>query len=336
MRDILDTLLRQITTGSPFVLATVIRTWGSAPRKTGAHMLITPEGKIEGSVSGGCVEGDVVRQSAEIFSSRESRMIHYGVSDDTAWQAGLSCGGEIDIFLEVFHPDVPRDNAFWKDIDTAIRTDRGAVITRALIDGPPQRNVLAPDDTTDALAQHAAAAFARRAHAQATVDDIPYFLEVVAPRHKMLIIGAAHIAVELISLAQRFGFEVTVIDPRAFFTDSHDLPIPKDKIINAWPAEALNEIAPDAFTYAVTLSHDPKIDDQALHILLRSPAAYIGALGSRKTHAARTSRLREAGFSDEEIARIHAPAGIDIRAQSAAEIALSILAEAVKERNKFT
>jgi xanthine dehydrogenase accessory factor len=157
----------------------------------------------------------------------------------------------------------------------------------------------------------------------------------VAPRHKLLIFGAAHIASELVKLAKPFGFEVIVIDPREFFTENHLFTEAPDRLEVAWPAEVLNDIPLTPFTYAVILSHDPKIDDQALEILLKSQVAYIGALGSRKTHAKRLERLRIAGFDDVMLERIKSPVGVDIKAQSAQEIALSIVAELIQEKNRF-
>ena len=162
-----------------------------------------------------------------------------------------------------------------------------------------------------------------------------WFAQVFPPKHKLVIIGAAHITVELVHLANYFGFETTVIDPRGIFATKTDFPTPPDALHIDWPAEILPDMSLDAYTYTVMLTHDPKIDDQALHLLLRSKVAYIGALGSKKTHEKRLKRLEEAGFTTEECAKINAPVGVSINAKSAREIALSIMGSLVKAKNEF-
>ena len=166
-------------------------------------------------------------------------------------------------------------------------------------------------------------------------DGTTWFAQVFSPKMKLVIIGAAHITVDLVHLAQYFGFETMVIDPRGIFAEKTQFSTPPDHLFVDWPAEVLPDLSLDAYTFAVLLTHDPKIDDQALHILLRSEVAYIGALGSRKTHEKRVKRLTAAGFSEAEIGRIHAPIGVNIAAKSAREIALSIVGELIREKNQF-
>ncbi|HLF65793.1 MAG TPA: XdhC family protein [Saprospiraceae bacterium] len=336
MKTIYQQAITCLKGGNPFVLATVIRTWGSAPRKAGSHMLITHD-KILGSVSGGCVESDVFRNANAIINQEGSKLIHYGVSDEDAWQVGLSCGGEIDVLLEVYSSGNESEHKYWTAIRSAIENDSGAVVFHNLGDDNSQRRAVQPAHhwDNDQAGEIAKNAFERRMHQIAEIEGTEYFIEVVPPRQKLLIFGAAHMTAELVKLARQFDFETIVIDPRSFFMDSTKIPDQPDKFIHAWPAEVLHEIPLTPYTYAVTLSHDPKIDDQALVQLLRSQVAYIGALGSKKTHAKRIARLQAAGFTEEEIQRIHAPVGIDIRAQSAQEIALSILADLIREKNKF-
>ena len=151
----------------------------------------------------------------------------------------------------------------------------------------------------------------------------------------MIIIGAAHITVDLVQLANMYGFETIVIDPRGIFSNKTQFTLPPDKIFEQYPSEVLGNYQLDAYTYAVVLSHDPKIDDNALHILLRSKVGYIGALGSRKTQAKRVARLQEAGFSEEEIGKIHSPVGVSINAKTPKEIALSIMAEVIQVKNEY-
>lgn len=335
MRTIISHAQHILQSGGDFCLATILRTWGSAPRKAGAHMLITQQ-EIMGSVSGGCVENDVALQANALLLDGGMRILHYGVSDDAAWTVGLSCGGEIDILLETFYSRSEEDKRYWDSIAASIENESGAVIIHPLTD-QISRTVFQPGmiNSNSDITQLADQVYMQRAHKHAEVAGSPVFIEVVPPRHVLLIFGAAHLAVEVVKLARQFEFYTIVIDPRAFFTEGTTFDTQPDKLISAWPAEVLRDMPLTPFTYAITLSHDPKIDDQALQILLKSPVAYIGALGSKKTHARRIDRLQSAGFGEVEIGRIHAPVGIDIRAQSASEIALSIVAELVSEKNKY-
>lgn len=295
-------------------------------------MLITKD-KMSGSVSGGCVENDVFRIANEIIDTDQNTLIQYGVSDETAWQVGLSCGGNIEILLEPFSP---QDNSYWKSIETAIHSNSGAVAIHALSKGKQPKQVISgrslSDDTVNRIAKET---FHQRRSQIAEIDGSSFFVEVIPPKHQLIIIGAAHLSAELVKLAKQFEFETIVIDPRGFFIDNTAFYENPDQMFSAWPEEVIPNMALTPYTYVVTLTHDPKIDDQALNLLLRSDVAYIGALGSKKTHAKRVSRLEAAGFSSEEIQRIHAPVGIDIHAQTAQEIALSILADLIKEKYKY-
>ncbi len=350
MKTIYQQAITCLRGGNPFVLATIIRTWGSAPRKAGSHMLMTSQ-KMTGSVSGGCVENDVFRLANEIIDTDQNKLVQYGVSDETAWQVGLSCGGTIEILLETFSP---KDIGYWNTIQSAIDNNTGAVAIHALSEGKQEKQVLsaaswspacAPSPEAmaagdrsgrnDTVSRIARETFQQRRSQIAEIDGRSYFFEVIPPKHQLLIFGAAHLSAELVKLAKQFEFETIVIDPRGFFTDSTAFTEKPDQMFSAWPEEVIPNIALTPYTYAVTLTHDPKIDDQALSLLLRSDVAYIGALGSKKTHANRVSRLEAAGFTSEEIQRIHAPVGIDIHAQTAQEIALSILGDLIKEKHKY-
>ena len=319
----------------PFVLATVIRTWGSAPRKEGSHMLIW-EDQMLGSVSGGCVENDVFTKASEITHDVSGRLLHYGVSDEDAWGVGLSCGGKIDVLLECFSSERDADRNYWNVIREAIEHDTGGIVIHPLSGEQDMRTAILAGKWSDSeMDKLSRSTFEKRAHTIITVNTSEFFIEVIPPRHRLIIIGAAHITVELVNLARQFDFEVSVIDPLGFYSEKTMFTQQPDHIYSAWPVEVLADISLTSYTYAVTLSHDPKIDDQALEILLRSDIAYIGALGSKKTHAKRISRLEAAGFTPEQIGRIHAPVGLDINAQSAQEIALSILADLIREKNKY-
>lgn len=285
---------------APKALATVIKTWGSAPRPVGSHMLVTEDGDFEGSVSGGCVEGQILHIAGEVIASDSARLLEFGVSDDSAWEVGLPCGGQIAVFLQPVTA-----NGFAPELFEAISQARNAGSTLHL--------------TTDLASGRTWIG------AEAGPDR---FLSSYAPPRRLLIIGAGAIAQALVGLASLLDTRVTVIDPRERFLT--EVRFPAVELDDRWPDEAIVAHRPDATTAIVTLSHDPKIDDAALTAALASPAGYIAALGSRRSHAARVERLTAAGLPAEAIQRIDAPAGIPIGAIGPAEIALSIAAAMVK------
>lgn len=279
-------------------LATVVSTWGSAPRPRGSHMLIAADGRFEGSVSGGCVEGEVLVAGADVIAGGIPRRLRYGVTDPAAWEIGLPCGGEIELLVqpvsEAGFPAYLFDN-----------------IAEARLAGDTL--LLATDLDTGRTSE--------QAHDGA-------FLNSYTPPRRMLIVGAVQIGQSLVHIARVLGMAVTVIDPRERFLTEDRFP---DTILDdRWPDEAVVAAKPDRATAIVTLSHDIKIDDPALAAALRSPAGYIAALGSRRSHARRLERLAAMGFDDATLARIDGPAGIDIGGVSPAEIALSVAAGAVR------
>jgi xanthine dehydrogenase accessory factor len=281
--------------GHDVAVATVIETWGSAPRRIGSRLVIRDDGLFEGSVSGGCVEGDVITEAqALIEAGGVSRRLDYGVADETAWQVGLACGGRISVLVQRLG-------------------DAG--FSLALVD----RLVAAA-----ATGEEVALATNMASGATHEGDDGDLVLRWPPPR-RLAIIGAVHIAQALVPLAQALGIAVTVIDPRGLFAaDSRFAGLDIDR---RWPDEALADWRPNAASAVVALTHDPKLDDVALAAALRSPAFYIAALGSRKNHGRRRERLAALGFSDGDLDRLHGPAGLDIGAADPAEIALSIAAE---------
>jgi xanthine dehydrogenase accessory factor len=288
-----------------------------------------------GSVSGGCVEGAVVKESKIILQTGESKRLHYGVSDDDAWAVGLSCGGKIQVFLQPFTKDAVNEKLLERLTQT-----KGCVYVTKLNDGLALNTLIIEQEhegekISEELEKHAQELYSQRNSRVIESGGSEYFVHVFPPRSKMLIIGAAHITADLIRLAQDFDFETIVIDPRQAFARNTVFSVPPDTILQAYPSEVLSAMSLDAYTYAVILSHDPKIDDDALKVLLRSPVAYIGALGSKKNHEKRTQRLQEAGFSESEIKRINAPIGVDINALGAKEIALSIMGAVIQAKNFF-
>lgn len=322
--------------GKKVALARVIQTWGSSPRPVGSCLFISSDGDMLGSVSGGCVEGAVVKVAKLILESGQAKRLHYGISDDDAWAVGLSCGGKLDVFIQPWHDDhIVKELTHRLDNNegcTLVTNMSGAVASNTLFFDLKIQGTEIPDELELMIRE----SYSHRTSRTITQPDADYFAHVFPPHSKMLIIGAAHITADLVKLAREFDFETIVIDPRKAFAENTTFSVQPDKIFHAYTSEVLHEMKLDAYTYAVILSHDPKIDDDALKILLRSDVAYIGALGSKKNHEKRSKRLQEAGFSETEIARINAPIGVDIHAQGAKEIALSIMGAVIKAKNFFS
>lgn len=280
--------------GARLALATVVSTWGSAPRPRGSHMIVHQDGRFEGSISGGCVESDVLHRAADVIAGRAAHVATYGVADGDAWEVGLPCGGKIAVLIQPVG-----DGGFAPDLFD--RIEAASVRGRALT-----------------LATDLASGITRE---QAGEGD---FLNRYDPPRRLLIVGAVQIAQSLVPLAQAIGVTPVVIDPRGRFLTAERFP--GVELDDRWPDEAIAARFPGESTAVVTLSHDIKIDDPALEAALRAPTGYVAALGSRKSHAARLERLTEQGFEAADLARIDGPAGLDIGAIGSAEIALSITA----------
>ena len=290
-------------TGAPMALATVIETWRSAPCPVGTHMLVHGDGQFTGSVSGGCVEGDVLQVASEVICGAPATVRRYGVADGAAWEVGLPCGGNIAVLVQ------PVSAAGFA----------ASLFDRVIAANAAGDSLRIGTDLSTGISDVVA-------HPRAD-----QFLNVYAPPKRLLIIGAVEIAVALSGIAQQLGFAVTIIDPRGRFLTEERFPgVARD---DRWPDEALAALKPDTRTAIVTLSHDIKLDDPALVAALASAATYVAALGSKSSHAARLDRLRALGISDDQLARIEGPAGIAVNAISASEIALSIAAGMVRVMN---
>jgi len=285
--------------GEPLALATVVSTWGSAPRPRGSHMLVHADGRFEGSVSGGCVESDIMQTAAEVIAGAPFQVKRYGVADAAAWEVGLPCGGEIAVMVQPVSAEGFDPELFDR---IAEARDRGEAVTV----------------TTDLATGHADLR---------PTETGEVFANRYDPPRRLLIVGAVQIAQSLAALARTLGIEVVVIDPRARFLTPERFP--GVTLDDRWPDEAVAAWKPGPATAVVTLSHDTKIDDPALVAALAGEAAYVGALGSRRSHAARRERLAAAGVSPVRIDRIDGPVGIDIGAVGPSEIALSIAAAMV-------
>lgn len=291
--------------GHRVAIATVAKTWGSAPRRVGAHLVVRDDGVFEGSVSGGCVEGDVVTEALQLVKDGGFKVLDYGVADARAWEVGLACGGRISVLLQSI------DAAHFPP---ALLDD----LARLRHDGTGA--TLATD-----LATGSTTLVAARGGPGAGPGSDGAFLNRYEPPLRLAVIGAVHIAQTLVPLARLLGHAPTVIDPRGLF--SAEARFAGVGVDPRWPDEALAQWQPNSASAVVALSHDPKLDDLALVAALRSPAYYIAALGSRKNHANRLERLAAAGVAAADLARVHGPAGLDIGAANPAEIALSIAAQ---------
>ena len=338
MRDVLNELERLSTQGSRLGRAVVTSVWGSAPRPEGACMLGTETGAFAGSISGGCVESAVLQEIAQAIEQDTPRLVSFGVTHERAWEVGLACGGTIEVFVEP---------AIRHEIVAAASGESGSVVATVLDGESIGRSALIREDgavTTQGdlawLADqiHGVALESLRTEKSRTLElPLPdggrakVFLEVFARRPKLVVFGAGHIAMALVPLAKAVGFRTMVADAREAFLTRERFP-EADELVLDWPEAAFARIGIDRATYICLLSHDPKFDDPALEIGLRSPARYIGAIGSRKTQEKRRARLREAGFRDADIDRIHGPIGLDLGGRSPTEVALAIVAEMIAAR----
>jgi xanthine dehydrogenase accessory factor len=290
------------------VLATVVDTWGSAPRRVGAQLAIDGTGRFEGSVSGGCVEGAVVLEALEALADGAPRVLEYGVSDADAFAVGLACGGRIRVLVEPVGAALPED--MLADIVKARAARRALAYQVGLSSW--ERWLRGPD----------APDIEARFRGDRSGLEGMVFTHIHNPPLRMVVVGAVHITQALVPMAQMAGYDVTLIDPRAGFANGARFP--GIAVLDDWPDVALAGLGLDARSAVVALTHDPKLDDPALIAALATPAFYIGALGSTRSHAKRAERLAVAGAA---FARIHGPVGLDIGAATPAEIALSIMAQ---------
>lgn len=311
-----ETALEWMDAGKTAALATVVQTWGSAPRPQGSQLVISGDAEIQGSVSGGCVESAVVAEALDALETGTCRVLEYGVSDDDAFAVGLACGGTIRIMVEpIGIGSGPTREMIEKLV--AGRAAREPIVFAVNTETWERKFVTANDTLADA------ARTARSSDNSGFEGD--WFLGVHNPPLRMIVVGAVHIAQPLLVMAREAGYDPYLIDPREAFGAAHRFP--GESISNDWPDEAIRKYGIDSRTALVTLSHDPKIDDPALTEGLSSDAFYIGALGSKRTHAKRVTRLTEAGLNAAQIARIHSPIGADIGSKLPAEIAISIMAQ---------
>lgn len=345
MREILREVDAWLAEGKPVAVATNVKRQGSSLRPLGAKMAMTPHQEIAGSVTGGCIEGVVFEEAQDVIQTGVPKLLHYGVVDsETPWEVGLSCGGTLDVFIETMNSPA------WQEVYPAVKNclieNRLTAIT-TIISGPGtgKKLMLCPDgqkigslgspELNAQVKTWVEKQFERQESDWATFQTgdqrVEVFADVLVPAARLMIIGAVHIAIPLVALAKTLGYRTTVIDPRAAYATHERFPH-ADQLLIEWPATALERLHLDEGTYVTALSHDEKLDNPALKIALASPARYVGVLGARKNVHLRLAALREAGVSEIQLTRLHAPIGIPIGAELPEEIALAILAEIVAAR----
>jgi xanthine dehydrogenase accessory factor len=351
VRDILDLISKWWEAGDTFGLATVVSTFSSAPREPGAAMAVSAAGEVVGSVSGGCVEGAVYELAAEVIATGQPVLKRYGISDDTAFSVGLTCGGLIDIYVE------PVSRALFPELGEVAAAVRAGtpVAVSTVVAGPGQlgaRRVIwagpdrashgplgsggrldeaVDDDARGMLAQGTTGVRRYGPDGERRLDDLSVFVQSFTPPPQMLVFGAIDFAAAVARAGKFLGYRVTVCDARPVFATASRFP-DADEVITDWPHRYLAGIDTDARTVICVLTHDPKFDVPLLEVALRRPAAYIGAMGSRRTHSDRLARLREAGLTEEELARLRSPIGLDLGARTPEETAVAIAAELIQLR----
>jgi xanthine dehydrogenase accessory factor len=365
VRDILDPISKWWDAGEAFGLATVVRTFSSAPREPGAAMAVADDGEAVGSVSGGCVEGAVYELAAEVRSSGRPVLQRYGISDDDAFAVGLTCGGIIDIFVE---PASQESFPELGEVAAAVRADEPVAVA-TVIAGPGQvgaRRVIwaasdgadpadgpgrmtegrlasgtlgsgdrldqaVDDDARGMLAQGLTGVRRYGPEGERRRDELSVFVQSFAPPPRMLVFGAIDFAAAVARAGKFLGYRVTVCDARPVFATRARFP-DADEVVTDWPHRYLSGQTVDPRTVICVLTHDPKFDVPLLEVALRTPAGYIGAMGSRRTHDDRLARLREAGLSEDELARLRSPIGLDLGARTPEETAVAVAAELIQLR----
>jgi xanthine dehydrogenase accessory factor len=318
---VLKKAIEWLSNGKGVSLAVVVGTWGSSPRPAGSLLAVAEGGEFVGSVSGGCVEGAVVEHGLGIIRGGPNQLLDFGISDEKAWEVGLACGGEMKVFVGA-SPPIEELVLMLKERPIAMVTDLNSG-ARVLVSSNSVEGSLSLTSAETVIARQAL----RENRGQMMAGERRLFVAVYNLPLRIVIVGAVHVAQTLAPMAVLAGFDVMVIDPRhSFATEAR---FPGLALLNDWPDDAMAKIGLNSSSAVVTLTHDPKLDDPALVAALRSDSFYVGALGSRRTHAKRIDRLKESGLDDAAILRIHSPIGLPLGGRNAPEIAVSILAEII-------
>lgn len=346
MRDVLEPILSWYESGTTFGLATVVETFKSAPRLPGAAMAVSTLDEVVGSVSGGCVEGAVYEVAKQAIQTGDTFFEKYGFSDDDAFAVGLTCGGILHIFVQPVNrqtfPELPAvADSVRKQEPVAVATvldgmHKGArrIVWGDRISGSLGSDGLdraIDDDARGMLAQGVTGTRHYGLDGERRMDEVPVFVQAFAPPPRMVVFGAIDFASAVARVGKFLGYYVTVCDARGLFATSKRFP-DADEIVVKWPHLYLEEASIDARTAICVLTHDPKFDIPVLQVALRTNAGYIGVMGSRRTHDDRTARLREVGITEDQLARLHSPIGLNLHARTPEETAVSIAAELVMTR----
>ncbi|THG28716.1 XdhC family protein [Naasia lichenicola] len=351
MREILAEIAPWFHAGEPFALATVVQTWSSAPRPVGAAMAVSQSGEAVGSVSGGCVEGAVYEVAQAVLASGDPQLVTYGVGDDDAFAVGLTCGGTIQLFVsridaEHFAEFARMEDAIAAGAPIALATVISTVIS-AVIDGPgtgaqlllgehqhwgslgsARLDAAVIDDGRGMLEHGSTGILTLGADGERRHDDLRVLVQTFAPPPRMIVFGAIDFAAAVARVGSLIGYRVTVCDARPVFATRKRFPDVHEVIVE-WPHRYLERTEIDDRTVICVLTHDPKFDIPLLALALRTHAAYVGAMGSRRTHDDRMARLREEGLTEVELARLSSPIGLDLGARTPQETAISIAAEII-------
>lgn len=346
MREIIDQITPWYESGSAFAVATVTRTWSSAPRPVGAAMAVSLAGEVIGSVSGGCVEGAIHEAALEVLQTGQPMSVTYGVSDENAFAVGLTCGGTIELFIQIIDK---KNFPEFHQIASAIKEHRGIAIAtlisgaahigaRMIFDAGQSYGSLGSGGLDFSVSEDGRG-FLDLGHTRTLMlgpdgermqDEVAIFIESYAPAPHMIVFGAIDFASAVVRVGKFLGYHVTVCDARELFTTKKRFP-DADEVIVDWPHRYLAKVDVDERTVICVLTHDPKFDVPVLEIALRSKARYIGAMGSRRTHENRLKRLREIGMSESELSRLRSPIGLDIGPRTPEETAISIAAEIIAD-----
>jgi xanthine dehydrogenase accessory factor len=321
---VLPTLERWVAEGLRAATATVVATERSAPRQPGAVLAVSERGDVAGSVTGGCVEPAVYEEAQDVLAGGRPRLLTYGIADEEAFEVGLPCGGTVHIFVDALAPELVGPVA------GAVRDERPTALV-VTVSGPAagEKRLLSADEARDGEVDAAALELlARDESALVRAGEQDVFVASFAPRPRMYVFGAVDHAAALATVGRFLGYRVTVCDARAKFVTRERFP-DVDELVVEWPDRFLEQAPVDERTAVCVLTHDHKFDVPALKVALRTPAGYIGAMGARRTNAARAERLRAEGVSDDELARIHAPIGLDIGSRTPEEVAVAVAAEIV-------
>ena len=338
MIDLLPQINEWFARGNEIAVATVIRVVGSAPRPVGARMIVSSEGQMAGSVSGGCVETAVYEEMRDVLAGGPPRKLHFGITEDMIWDVGLACGGTIDVFVQKLDPALI--TSLVEQIKLGEPVALAVTVSGNRESGIGESGLITRDGVVFGLdesrsthhAQEMLKARAARGEVHEIEPGLEVYVEPFLPPPALIIVGGVHVAIPLTRFAKELGFYVTVVDPRAKFANRERFP-EADEVLLEWPDEAFAHLYVDDSTYVVLLTHDPKIDEPTLAAALKTEAAYIGAIGSRGTHAARFERMARWDVTPEDLERVYAPIGLDLGGQKPEETALSIIAEVVAVKN---